>query len=578
MTSLYTVRQMTECLSGYLNAKGFETEIYSDKLLPARVPVYASKTTGKGENQLIEEIIVDIITSATIKSNDFFYPLHIGRTLAEKPKELPDASSAIFFQYYFPRAKVYWAYPDYLNMDDEFVKFKELCQTYKIGLFRVGEKKVEEDLSTSSVPLIDAVFEKFELAIIPIQKSVEKGCKKRELLRNVKQNLYMELDRHIERTNDYLIYYPEPEYKRREIIGRFEGRNISLTLIDKLLGIENLKYSKQLHDLGANYRRRIEEDYDIALDLIKDLWNITGMKYPKFQKDFELVLLLDPHYRDHFLHQLHVFLLGCFIIDKLYKDKAILAFDREYGNPIEDIWLFAATYHDYNYNIQNYNKWIQTFFKKTLFLDENPSQLRLDECYVKEDYMFKTKDLCDSFGLDVDKTILLFFYDKIINQKNHGLLAALSLLKLFDQASTSKTGLKKKALLQAARAIALHDEDIWTHFSGASENKFSQKKVLENLKFSDDPVAFLLIFCDTIQEWGRVGRDYEETRARLDDVGVEDDLIWVNISVRDEKAFNKKKDEIDRVKKFLLDKRFKIRLSSRAGLGSNIVERYMEGE
>ncbi|RLE62022.1 MAG: hypothetical protein DRJ47_11345 [Thermoprotei archaeon] len=580
MTSLYTVGQMTSCLSAYLNAKGFETEVYSDKLLPARVPVYASKTKGKGKNQSTEEIIVDVITSAVIRSTDFFYPLHIGRTLADKPKELPDASSAIFFQYYFPRAKVYWAYPDYLNMDDEFAKFKKLCQTYRIGLFRVGKEKVVEDPSISSVPLIDAVLEKFELAIESIHKSAKKDRKTKELLKNVRQGIYMELDHHIERTNDYLIYYPEPEYKRREIIGRYEGRNISLTLIDKLSGIENLKYRKQLQELGANYRRRIEEDYDIAQDLIEELWNITGMKYPKFQKDFELVLLLDPHYRDHFLHQLHVFLLGCFIIDKLYEDedRTILTFDKRFGNPIEDIWLFAATYHDYNYNIQNYNQWIQTFFKNTLFLDENPSQLRLDECYVKEDYMFKTKDLCDSFGLKVDRTTLLFFYDMIINQKNHGLLAALSLLKLFEQKSRLKTGLNKEALLQAARAIALHDEKIWMHFSGTGKNKFAQKKVLEKLKFTDDPLSFLLIFCDTIQEWGRVGRDYEETRARLDDVGIEGGQVWANISVGNEKAFNNKRDEIDRVKKFLLDKRFKIRLSSRAGLGSNIIERYMEGE
>ena len=75
-----------------------------------------------------------------------------------------------------------------------------------------------------------------------------------------------------------------------------------------------------------------------------------------------------------------------------------------------------------------------------------------------------------------------------------------------------------------------------------------------------------------------MGRDYEETAARLDDVGVSDDLVWANISVTDEKAFNDKKDEIDRVKKFLLDERFKITLSTREGLGSITVKRYMEGE
>ncbi len=100
---------------------------------------------------------------------------------------------------------------------------------------------------------------------------------------------------------------------------------------------------------------------------------------------------------------------------------------------------------------------------------------------------------------------------------------------------------------------------------------------MKNLRFKDDPLSFLLIFCDTTQEWGRVGRAYEETEARLDDVGVSDGLVWVNISIRNETAFIEKKNEIDRIKKFLLDNRFKIKLSSREGLGTNIIERDMEG-
>lgn len=588
MKSLYTVKQMTTWLSIYLKEKGFKTEVYSDKFLPARVPVYAGKTAGKGESESFEEVVVDVINSLTIKSTDFFYPLTVYRTLIKKGLELIDASSATFFQYYFPKAKVYWAYPDYLNMDEEFIKFKKLCQMYKVGLFKAGEAKVEEDISTSAVPLIDTVFERFQLAISPIQKYIEKSHKDKSLIEEVENRIYKELDLHIEKTNKYLIYYPEPEYKRREIIGRTEGRNISLTLIDKLTEIENLSYKKDLQKLATEYRTRIEDDYNIALDLIKNLWSVKGLEYPEFQKDFEPVLLLNPRYRDHFLHQLHVFLLGCYLIDKLYDDEPISAFGQKFGNPIEDIWLFASTYHDYNYNIQNYNEWIATFFKNTLFLDENPSYLKLDECYVKEDYMFKTKELCDAFGLHVDKTTLLFFYEKIINKKNHGLLGALSLLKLFDQKCPAE--IKKESLIYAARSIALHDEDIWKYFSGRSGSdpsqdkalekllsEFSQKKVLEKLEFKDDPLSFLLIFCDTIQEWGRVGCDYEETGARLDDVGVSDSLVWANISVRDEKAFNGKKDEIDRVKRFLLDERFKINLSSREQLGLNIVERHMEG-
>jgi len=577
MNSIYTVKEMTNWLSFYFEKEGYETEVYSDKFLPARVPVYARKKSGKGKSEADNEVIVDVINSHTIKRTDFFYNLSIPRTLVKGGIELNDASSSTFFQYYFPKAKVYWAYPDYLSEDVEFSKFKDFCQDYKVGLFKVGKTTVEEIISP--IPLIDISFEEFREATLPIQEYLEKHNENlgKKLIQDMQNSLYKTLDLHIEETNKYLIYYPEPVYKRREIIGRTEGRNISLTLIDRIAEIQHLEYGDILQELAVGYRTRIEDDYDIALELIKKLWNKIDLEYPEFQKDFEPVLLLNPRYRDHFLHQLHVFLLGCYVIDKLYTDESISSFQQKFGNPIENMWLLASTYHDYNYNIQNYNEWIATFFKNTLFLDKNPSSLNLDECYVKEDYMFKTKELCDTFdNLTMDKTTVLFFYDKIIDEKNHGLLGALSLLKLVDKKNPEK--IKKEALLQASRAIALHDEGIWEHFSGRNNSDFSQKKVLEILNFKEDPLSFLLIFCDTVQEWGRVGRSYEETGARLDDIGYTDDRVWVNISVKNEAAFNYKKDEIDRVKKFLRDERFKINLYSRAGLGSNMVERYMEGK
>jgi len=596
MKSLYTPDQMTSWLSNYLERIGYRTEVYSDLFLPARVPIYARKELNESADGSIEEIVIDVINSRTIKSTDFFYDLTVSRTLAENGLEMEiiDASSATFFKYYFPRAKVYWAYPDYLIKDHQFSEFVELCQKYEIGLVEVGQGKGnnEEKVRFSSVsptPLIESLYRRIQVAISPIRKHSGKAKKETKLTEEVKGKLYKELDRHIEETNRYLVYYPEPEYKRREIAERPEGRTISVTLIDKMPEVGNLVYKKYLQDLGGKYRRRIENDYDIALDLTKRLWKFYGLEYPEFQRGFEPVLLLNPRYRDHFLHQLHVFLTGCFIIDKMYKDRAVSAFEQKFGNRIEDMWLLASTYHDYNYNIQNYNDWIATFFRNTLFLDENPSRLRLDECYVKEGYMFKTKELCDAFNLGVDRTTLLFFYEKIINEKNHGLLGALSLLKLI--ASKRPRKIKKASLMNAAKAIALHDEEIWKHFSGRVDSQadldeplkkllsdFSKKKLLENLKFKDDPLSFLLIFCDTIQEWGRVGHNYEEMAARLDDIEVSDDLVWVNLSVSHEKAFNQKKDEIDRVKKFLLDKRFKITLRTREGLGSITVNRYMDGK
>ena len=84
MKGLYTVKQMTTWLSTHLRKKGFATEVYSDKFLPARVPVYARKTIKKGKTKSVEEMVVDVINRQTIKSTDFFYLLTVYRTLKKK--------------------------------------------------------------------------------------------------------------------------------------------------------------------------------------------------------------------------------------------------------------------------------------------------------------------------------------------------------------------------------------------------------------------------------------------------------------------------------------------------------------
>lgn len=79
------------------------------------------------------------------------------------------------------------------------------------------------------------------------------------------------------------------------------------------------------------------------------------------------------------------------------------------------------------------------------------------------------------------------------------------------------------------------------------------------------PLLFLLIFCDTVQEWGRVGKNYKESKPRLEDLRIGTGEIKVSLSVEDDPSYNHKIDELQRVKKFLKDSRFRIDLESRKG-------------
>jgi len=335
-------------------------------------------------------------------------------------------------------------------------------------------------------------------------------------------------------------------------------------------------YKEELKKLASDYRQEARDDYQIALDTIKKLWvEVSGVKYPEIQRQLEDILLRNPEYRDHFLHQFQVFLLGAYIIDKLYdhKEKCITEFKESYECGIENAWLLASTYHDFNYSIQEYDFWIKEFFSHALSISQNTkcslSPLNLDVAFIRENFLLKTQEICEVLNLKMNDIVMNFFYEEATTERNHGLLSALSLLKLFE--NTTQNKINHSGLIQAAVAIALHDESIWKAFSGRGENddsewnrNFAEETFLKNQEFKKYPLAFLLIFCDTVQEWGRVGKNYRESKPRLEDVTLGSNEILLTLSVGDDNPYERKTHEIHRVAKFLKDQRFAIELKSRA--------------
>ena len=304
---------------------------------------------------------------------------------------------------------------------------------------------------------------------------------------------------------------------------------------------------------------------------------MSGVKYPEIQRQLEDILLRDSRYRDHFLHQFQVFLLGAYIIDKMYacKSKCLKDFKKKSGVPIENAWLFASTYHDFNYSIQRYDTWSQEFFSQALSTSCQLSSLKLDSAFIRENFLLKTGEICELLGIEMDNVVMNFFFEQATMERNHGLLSALSLLKLFE--NSGKSRMPRHALVQAALAIAIHDNGIWLHLSGKKDvndkhtkpwnDNFAAMKVMENLTLQDYPLAFLLVFCDTVQEWGRVGGYYTTSLPLLEDIDVITNPfnIEVSISVKDNDSYQHKEDEIEQVAEFLKDNRFVIKLRSRTG-------------
>lgn len=588
----YTRIEMLEWLKNHFEKLGYKVSLYSKEFLPARVALYCSKTDG---GKIIEELVIEPTTDKQISIEKFFPILYLSETeIPEDPSiKIHGASPTRFYRYYFPHAKIFFAYPNYTLEDKNFNEFKFYCEEKNVGLLKTSEKSIKE--ISSGLSLIDEMYNL-------LNNAIDKNKDLKHILTD-----------HFENILHFLVYYPDPKYQRRALIEKKPGK-ISQILIDKLPELKNIQYSNLLKKLSSNYREETRHDYDIVLDKVNELWkNRLGLKYPEIHMHLEEILLQNNKYRDHFIHQFQVFLIGAYILDEMLSikpyRKAIISFEEVNKCKIEDAWLAASTYHDFNYGLQNFDDWLLKFFSETLFITysetrERINTLNLDAAMVRESLVDIIYRLVEALDLEEDQIKLTcrFLYEKATRDRNHGVLSALSLLKLSEK-QKSKIKIEDKGLLQAALAITCHDEDIWEALSGCKgylkqnikcegecarklfdnkkiavhkqdvlagnpskkslceswERELMTESVLEKITFNSNPLIFLLIFCDTIQEEGRVtshslfesGND-RMSKFEIDKVEFEGFLeLWANSKGKFEQ-YNKINEEASKFRGIFL--------------------------
>ncbi len=550
MFEVYSKIEIIEAVRQFLEKRGFEVRPAYDPIFePARVPIFASSKEGEVENQ----VFVDIITERRITCRDYFKRRDFGRSL-EGSLTIHNASSAQFFRHYFPLAQVFWAIPSYLEKNDEFALFCEKCKDANVGLFEVTKGEAGDfSVTEINTPPLSLLEERIQSLLNELSHKVKK---------HERDTLSASLRRYCEEDISYLVFYPEPKYLATDISVRDHEFSISRELINKMGDLKNVSYRDKLLEFSKSYFQKAEDDYKIALEITRNLWSEYNLELPKLHLDFESILKLDPRYRDHFLHAFQVFLFGVYVIDCMYSEVRGGTFQDEKGQRIEDAWLFAATYHDFNYMVQKFEEWTKAFFRNALHLDEkdkSPASLHLSESYVKKGYMFNTKRLTKMFSMGaLDHVDLDFFYDRILEKKNHGLISSLSLMKYLD----IKIGhdLKDSVTNAACKAIAIHDRGIWQYLCGMaaddpndqSGSDFNKKKVISDISFSKDPIPFLLVLIDSMQEDGR-SRD-DRLKVELEKLEYEGGKIYCEVSFKGNKsdeAFSSKKKELKSVSQFL---------------------------
>jgi hypothetical protein len=545
---------MIEAVRKHLKSEGYELRRDYDPVFePARVPVFAYRG---GETSA--EVLVDIITEPRVRASSYFKDRTFTRTMNPVGLQLSGASSASFFRHYFPNALVYWALPGYVEKGPDYAAFVDNCRQTSIGVLEVSREH-------AGWPVQEVV------AGLPLFREriseLNKGLRRRSAAGR-KETIEKLLMKWGQEDLAYLVFYPRPKYLATDISKRDEF-SISKELVYKMDELSNnISYKDILVRFGETYNETPKDDYEIALDVMNEIWEFYNIKYPNLHKGFDEVLKLDPLYRDHFLHAFQVFLYGVYITDKEYTSIAEVHFGHEKGDRLEDAWAFASTYHDFNLMIQNFDKWTLQFFIKALHFEEgeknNPASLRLDESYVRKGYMVNTKKLLQNLRIEtVDSVTLDFLYDRILSRKNHGLISALSLLKYLDL--KGRSCLTERVVDAACKAISLHDFKVWGFLSGIASDdnndvigtKFKRKKILRRLAFKSDPISFLLVLADSLQEEGRERE--QRCKTKLEKLETDGQTVLTEISFSEDlkaaqggdSQFDDKIKQLTNVKKFL---------------------------
>lgn len=479
--------------------------------------------------------------------------------------------------------------------DSEAEKEQDFYKEKGFGLWKVSEQGIDKE-TYSPMPLWDRITKDY----------VDNIAKNNKRLLNIQDTITSFADKYI---HDAVLGIRGPIIKGREAI-KLEERHIDSQLLQKILKLKKISYRNYLYQKiteHLSYKGYKSDEYDFVQEVFSKLWEDSiRIPYSDFLKKFDPALqhvfvektMADKKaYRDHYIHQFQVFLSGLVIMDILYDD-----FSSKYQEP-EICWLITSSFHDMAYPVQRYDEWSDEFFKNIFGVGEM-GRLELRSKFIDNSFLTCVSRLltrlCSVF-LEEDLTgdwytsksnLIHCLYQEVTEAKNHCILSSVSLLKMVEEQYRDEIDLKglgfddvfDKIIIPSALSIAIHDKYLWRKLK--DEGKWQsqgERCPLPLLKYKTDPLTFLLIFCDAIQEWGRPYKsdeEYGEERKQyfyLKDFTYDSSkgfniTLWSPGHNRTEKFFTSKEEELNEISTFIQQPshaKFNIRVEDKDGNGES---------
>jgi DNA-binding NarL/FixJ family response regulator len=237
------------------------------------------------------------------------------------------------------------------------------------------------------------------------------------------------------------------------------------------------------------------------------------------------ILYTIPRYRDHFLHQIKVFLLGYCILNALNRSRRLEGTTLGQKNSMK-LWFLASVFHDVGYPFEYMRDWLNGFVlgvlkspdEKEAITSLVPMEFNWGVLFARRYNWYHLERIADTLcrcykpGDNTVRTnLLVALAEHLAESPDHGLFSSLILQNFL------RVNLGDEEVDPVVVAVALHNWVIATAVREA---------ICTELSFRKDPLSFLLMFCDTAQEWGRAEAAMRELKPSTFGEATFDGLSW----------------------------------------------------
>lgn len=290
---------------------------------------------------------------------------------------------------------------------------------------------------------------------------------------------------------------------------------ISPGLMHKVRLVSELNVAGVLHEFVKSFDADEMPLYDLVVETVNSIFleafNFDAHDVIECCRRLDDLMRVAHPYRDHFLHQFQVFLMGCVLLDKL---SVALKKSKDELQSIEQAWVASSLLHDITYGHERMPHWLPAILNPhrakplanepsakpdRLILDlvrravEEPALRRRLKAWIGESKFATRTGKVRPLGRAAANQLLQ--QCKTPGEKHYHCYAGALASIAFFRARSGKRDLDELAEQYPLDIIA---SAILFHHSYSSP-VLKRRRIV----FEETPVTFLLMLCDATQECGR---------------------------------------------------------------------------